>query len=164
MGGSGAPSEPELGGQSELPDLAARLQAAPSSDRIHVAVAFVREHVMAVLRLNPDEVPERRERLMDMGFDSLMAVELKSRLAAALGGTVRLPSTLIFDHPTIEAIADLIRKQLEHPSDRRDGPGTGAAAAPDPGGPVAADVSATRVADLSDDEVEELLDKTLEGL
>ena len=45
--------------------------------------------------------------LLDQGFDSLTAMELVSELQAAFEGQ-ELPSTLLVDHPTIEAIAQLI--------------------------------------------------------
>jgi acyl carrier protein len=51
------------------------------------------------------EIPPTRG-LLEMGFDSLTALELRNQINAATD--LRLPATLVFDYPTVEAIADHI--------------------------------------------------------
>jgi acyl carrier protein len=66
---------------------------------------FVRGEVMAVLRRDKDDPPARHVRFADLGMDSLMAVQLRNRLSRGLAMAKPLAATVMFDHPTIDAIA-----------------------------------------------------------
>jgi len=93
---------------------------------------------------------------MDLGLDSLMAVELRNRLASSAGGNIAIPATLMFDYPTIEAIARFLRRQIL-------GPDAAPAAAPSAAETDLANAAA-RIAELSDEEAEALLIQKLESL
>jgi acyl carrier protein len=147
--------------------LAAELFAANAEDRHDRLVEYVREHVVHVLRLGTGRVIDRRHRLMDLGLDSLMAVELRNRLGHGLGLSV--PATVVFDYPTIDAVAGFLEREL---TARRvdDKPGgsngprelAGSVATPercDPSSP-----EAMAIAELRDDEVEAMLLRKLESL
>ncbi|MGW4892455.1 SDR family NAD(P)-dependent oxidoreductase [Kitasatospora sp. NPDC004240] len=76
--------------------------------------------------------PDRAFR--DLGFESLTAVQLRDRIAAATG--LKLPPTLVFNHPSPRALAEHLRGLLHRadgPSaDRRRAPARTAAAADEP--------------------------------
>jgi SAM-dependent methyltransferase len=84
----------------------------PADERRDSLVDFVLTQVARVLRLNADHRPNRRSRLMEMGVDSLMAVEIRNRLGKALELPERLPASLVFDHPTPESIALFLEQEL----------------------------------------------------
>ncbi|WP_051385696.1 type I polyketide synthase [Actinokineospora inagensis] len=86
------------------------LAAIPADEREAVLVERIRLVVAAVLgQARPESInPERG--LLDLGFDSLTAVELRNRLGAATG--LRFGTTLVFDHPTIIALAGHVRDRL----------------------------------------------------
>lgn len=67
---------------------------------------------MRVTRCDPSNPPDRRQRLMEFGVDSLMAVDLRNRLTKGLGLSQPLPATLIFDYPTIETLARYLENRL----------------------------------------------------
>ncbi|WP_443043014.1 type I polyketide synthase [Streptomyces sp. NBC_00370] len=83
--------------------LARRLTGLGDEERETLLVDLVRAETAAVLgHTSPDTIPADRD-FSRLGFDSLMAVELRTRLNAAAG--VRLAATLVFDHPTPVAVA-----------------------------------------------------------
>jgi malonyl CoA-acyl carrier protein transacylase/acyl carrier protein len=67
----------------------------------------IRDEVASVMGLKSGESLDPRQPLFEMGIDSLMAVELRNRLETIAGRA--LPSTFVFNYPTIQAIAGFIQ-------------------------------------------------------
>lgn len=86
-------------------DVAARLADAMEDERHDVLVDVVRDCIASVLRTPDPSSLQRDLPLQDLGFDSLMAVEFRDVLRAALGLDRKLPATLVYDQPTIRSIA-----------------------------------------------------------
>jgi acyl carrier protein len=83
--------------------LARQLAALPERERQPMLTGLVQAETAAILGYpSPDGVEADRP-FIDLGMDSLTAVELRNRLSAATG--LRLPATLIFDYPTPMAMA-----------------------------------------------------------
>jgi len=93
---------------------------------------------------------------MDLGFDSLMAVQLRGVLGKDLGLERPLPATLLFDHPTIDAIVEFLRGRIgEQPaSESHDAV---------PEREPAREAREAEVAAMSDEQIEALLQARLAG-
>ncbi|PPK68489.1 type I polyketide synthase [Actinokineospora auranticolor] len=90
------------------------LRAVPEADREHRLLHLVRTHTAAALgHTGPDDIAPDRA-FGDLGFDSLTALDLRNRLAAATG--LALPNTLVFDHPTPLALARALHGGLDAPT------------------------------------------------
>ncbi|WP_086845352.1 type I polyketide synthase [Amycolatopsis kentuckyensis] len=94
---------------AELP-LVQRLGGLGEADQQALLLSFVQEQVGLVLAHPAPRTIDVRRGLLDLGLDSLTAVELRNRLNTAT--ELRLPSTLVFDHPTTEALAAYLRGRL----------------------------------------------------
>jgi acyl carrier protein len=95
-------------------------QGVPGEMREPMIATVVRETVCSVLRLDvrPEELSDR-DRLTDLGMDSLIALELRSELAKRLGLARKISSTIAFDAGTV---GELVRSLVAMLANEADAP------------------------------------------
>ena len=135
-------------------DLAAWIDA-PAADRHEHFVKLVQQQIADLLRFDSTDRVKAKSKLIDLGLDSLMAIELRNRMARLLHLQKPLSSTLVFDYPTPDAIALHLENQVF---------GLGEEFPAEQDGDVATASRANELAELDDEDVQEMLLKKLQSL
>lgn len=99
--------EGEITGDSEL---LRQLQEIPVAQRAGFVTEFLQREVQNFLRLA--QPPAASSRFLDLGTDSLMAIELRNRLHSQFGGAFTINATAVFDYPTLGGLAEYLVGQL----------------------------------------------------
>ncbi|MHB1330073.1 MAG: SDR family NAD(P)-dependent oxidoreductase, partial [Gemmatimonadales bacterium] len=141
---SGTEGGPFVSGDGALE---AELTARRGRARYDYLADRIRGQVCAVLGLTDVQLASDHEGLTVLGMDSLMAMELRTRLQQLTGRS--FPATVAFEHPTVAALTTAVLTALALPDDGSEEPVDSADRADDE-------------ADLESDEIARLLNEELD--
>ncbi|MCZ7438222.1 SDR family NAD(P)-dependent oxidoreductase [Micromonospora sp. WMMC241] len=91
-------------------ELRESLLAAPAHERRPILLDLVRDHAARVLGHPSAEAVGADDKFLELGFDSLTSIELRTRLQTATGLT--LSPTAAFDHPSAVLLAAHVEQAL----------------------------------------------------
>ena len=78
--------------------------------RAQLLSALIRDELAAVLGYRDAAAFPAERAFTDLGFDSLATLQLRDRLSILIG--VRLPGSVVLDHPTLRRLTDYIDGEL----------------------------------------------------
>ena len=91
-------------------NLPTQLQDMTKDEYENLLVLFIQQELQASLRLSTPPSPSAS--FIDLGMDSLMAVEVGNRLNRALAGKHVVSSTVMFDYPNVKDLAHHLAEEL----------------------------------------------------
>ncbi|MGV0872594.1 SDR family NAD(P)-dependent oxidoreductase [Mycolicibacterium sp. XJ879] len=102
---------PRAGGDADGDsEMLAQLIEIPAPQRAGFVTEFLQREVQTFLRLA--QPPAATSRFLDLGTDSLMAIELRNRLHSQFGDAFTIDVTAVFDYPTIGSLAEYLVGQM----------------------------------------------------
>jgi acyl transferase domain-containing protein len=134
------------------PDLATRLAEVPGPERKPLLATLLLEAAAEVLGVSDPGRMDPNQALNEVGLDSLLALELRNRLAALTGKSQ--PATLMFNYPSVAALTEHFAAELLEPSK----------AAPTPRKGATPEISEEDISAMSDAELEAMFDDELAKL
>jgi acyl transferase domain-containing protein/thioesterase domain-containing protein/aryl carrier-like protein len=104
------PGKRASGGSAEK-SLTDRLATLPEAERPDAVLTFIRDQIAEVLGHGSGAEVDPQTPLLELGFDSLTALQYRNRLIAATG--LRLTPSVALDHPTPEALAAYVYEVIQ---------------------------------------------------
>ena len=91
-------------------ELLRQLREVPEAQRGSFLTGHLQHELQGFLRLA--QLPAASSRFLELGMDSLMAVELRNRLLNQFGSAFTITATAVFDYPTIGSLAEYLAGQV----------------------------------------------------
>ncbi len=113
--------------------------------------------VRRTLDLRPSDEIDPEVTFNDLGMDSLLAIELRNSLSTILER--RLPSTLLFDYPTLRKLARFLEEELFPNVLREETAVVTLSVEPEPDDDIETRSILDEIEQLSDEEVDSILGK-----
>jgi acyl transferase domain-containing protein/NADP-dependent 3-hydroxy acid dehydrogenase YdfG len=91
-----------------------KLAAAQSSERKELMQEYLKTEVRKILGFSKNTAIDVHSGIMSLGVTSVLSGELRNRITIALGDALKesLPQALIFNYPTVEAVADYLLSEV----------------------------------------------------
>ncbi len=103
---------------AKQPGLLLQIEKVPVSQRQQIVSTYVREETAKLLGLDQEQSLDPQKPLVDLGLDSLSAIELRNAFEFSIG--CALPATLLYDYPTLDSLSKYLAEKIilkEHMTD-----------------------------------------------